>query len=238
LSREPSFLLREELREVSNYYGVLTALARGISERKALAAEVALPPANVSFYLDQLIALGYVRKRHPLSGAAPSKRAVRYALADSLLRFWFRFVEEAERHAALVGAHRAVQTQILPSLDSYWGYCFEQLCRETLPHIYLAEGVTASYEVGEFWSRDTQIDVVGIRGDGVIDIGECKWGSVPSGRSLVDELEHKARHIPNPTAATIVRRAFLRRAKRGKIPAAVITHTLADLYAAQEKHET
>lgn len=234
LANEPAFLLREELRELPTYQGVLTAIAHGTSTRKDLAKVVGISETNLSFYLDQLVALGYVRRRYPLSERRPASRVVRFALADSLLAFWFRFIEETERQAALIGAARAVATQIVPELDSYLGTRFEEFCRQALPSLYAREQVTAAYEIGEYWSDGVQIDVVGLRRDGVIDVGECKWGPVRSQPALASELEAKISVFPNSAQATIVRRAFVRRAPRGRRSNELRVHTLAELYAAEE----
>ena len=92
LFREPEFLLREELREVDAYYAVLRALAAGSHTSPEIAALTGLPERSLHYYVQQLDELGYISRRHPLHGGAPSKRTVRYVLEDPLLRFWFRFV--------------------------------------------------------------------------------------------------------------------------------------------------
>jgi AAA+ ATPase superfamily predicted ATPase len=232
LSQEPSFLLREELREVATYSGVLTALAAGRSTRKDLAAALGVSESNMSFYLNQLVELGYVRRRYPLSGRRPSSRQVRFVLADPLLRFWFRFIERASSFAAVTGAAQAVQSQIVPQLDSYLGGCFEQLCRDALPALYVKEGVTAAFEVGEFWSKEVQIDVVGLREDGVADIGECKWGKIPSRSALEASVAKKMQAYPNHQNASLVGRAFVRKLPRGlrAEQSPLLWHSLDDLY--------
>jgi AAA+ ATPase superfamily predicted ATPase len=235
LANEPAFLLREELRELPTYYGVLTGIAHGTLTRKQLAQLIGVSESNLSFYLDQLVSLGYVRRLYPLSSRRPAARAVRFALADPLLSFWFRFVEETERHAALAGASRAVAARIVPGLESYFGRCFEGLCREALAAMYVREGVSSSFEIGEYWSDGVQIDVVGMREDGVVDLGECKWGTVRSTRAVAEELEGKVRGFPNPTSATIVRRAFVRRRPRVNAgDGGIVWSSLEDLYAALE----
>lgn len=241
LCDEPAFLLREELREVATYSGVLTALAPHGTTRKELAATVGVSESNMSFYLDQLTQLGYVRRRYPLSGRRPSSRQVRFVLADPLLRFWFRFVERATAQAVLTSPAQAVQAVIAPNLDSYLGSCFEELCRTGLSSLYALESVSAPFEIGEFWSKDVQIDLVGLRDDGITDIGECKWGAVSSRRALEATIHQKMRAYPNHGNATLVGRAFVRRHPRVRKSASkesavgeVLWHSLEDLYTAQD----
>lgn len=232
LFREPEFLLREELREVENYHAVLHAIAAGSSTTKDIAEASGVPLRSLPYYLDQLVGLGYVARRHPITGARPNARVVRFVLDDPLLRFWFRFVFPNRSFVQHMGAARAYSDLIQPELESYFGGCFERLCREALPAIYAREQVTAAFQIGEYWDRDVQIDLVGARDDHWVDLGECKWGAVGSVPALQAELEAKVRGFPNPRNDTIGRRLFAR-----TVPAAARRDTtcrwysLDDLYA-------
>lgn len=233
LFREPDFLLREELRDVENYYAVLRAIASGNTVSRAIAAHSGVPERSLHYYLQQLSELGYVGRRHPLDGARPPARIVRYSLEDPLLRFWFRFVFPNTSFVQQMGAQRAMRERLRPELEAYWGSCFERLCREALGRIYEREGVGAGFQVGEYWDKQTQIDVVGVRDDGWIDLGECKWGAVRSLPAVAEELEAKARRYPNRRGATLGRRLFLHQPPRGKRPEApnATWYSLEDLYA-------
>ena len=174
--------------------------------------------------------LGYLRRRYPLERQRPNPRHVRFGIDDPLLRFWFRFVFPNVSVIRAGGPARAFADRISPSLDTWFGGCFERLCREALPLIYAHEGVAAGFEVGEYWSPATQIDVVGMRDDNWTDLGECTWGSVRSPRAVETELERKLQHYPNSRGATLGRRYFTRRkpaARRG----ANGWYSLEDLYA-------
>lgn len=230
LYREGDFLLREELREISTYYGILLAIAQGNATGSTIAKSAEVDPRALSYYLRQLIDLGYLAKRYPLMSSRPSPREVRYEISDPLLAFWFRFVFPNTSALAARGAQAAFADRIRPHLDTYFGICFERLCREALPELYRREGVTASFEVGEFWSRGVQIDVVGLRDDGWTDLGECKWGRGSSPGELVRELEIKLSSFPNPRNATLGKRLFTRTSAPTKIDAGFRWHDLDDLY--------
>ena len=62
-----------------------------------------------------------------------------------------------------------------PQWEAFCGEGFERLCREALPLLYAKDGVSGRFEVGEYWDRIVQIDVVGLRADGWVDLGECRW---------------------------------------------------------------
>jgi AAA+ ATPase superfamily predicted ATPase len=232
LFREPDFLLREELRDIQNYYAVLMAVAQGFTTNPKIAAHTGIPERSLHYYLQQLIGLGYVARRYPLTGGKPVARSVRYVLDDPLLRFWFRFVFPNLSFIQQMGPRRTLREIIRPQLASFFGFCFETLCREALPGLYEREGISAAFTVGEYWDKAVQIDVVGLRDDNWTDLGECKWGAVRSQKPLVAELDRKVAAYPNPRNATIGRRLFL-----SKIPPTVDAghshlnwHSLEELY--------
>lgn len=229
LGREPEFLLREELRGLDVYNAVLLALAAGHTQMRAIAKVSGVPERNLHYPMQQLSELGYVARRHPLTGTKPAARNVHFVLDDPLLRFWFRFVFPNRSHIQRVGARRAFQELIAPELDSYLGGCFERLCREALPAIYDREGVQGPYEIGQYWDKQAQIDVVGLRDDGVTDLGESKWSPVTSSPALARELALKVERYPNRRGATIVPRAFVRSLPRKPAPG-IRWHDLEDLY--------
>ncbi|MEJ2164047.1 MAG: ATP-binding protein [Desulfobacterales bacterium] len=232
LFREPDFLLREVLRDIQNYYAILMAIAQGFTTNSKIAAHTGIPERSLHYYLQQLIGLGYVARRYPLTGGKPVARSVRYVLDDPLLRFWFRFVFPNLSFIQQMGPRRTLREIIRPQLDSFFGSCFENLCREALPRLYEREGISAAFTVGEYWDKEVQIDVVGLRNDNWTDLGECKWGQVRSQKQLMAELDRKVSAYPNPRNATIGRRFFLNKIPPKMDPGAsdLQWHSLEDLY--------
>ena len=231
LAREPQFLLREELRDLSLYHSVLTAMAGGASAPVEIALKAGVEPRSISYPLNVLCDLGYVARSHPVSGKRASTKSVRYRLEDPVLRFWFRFVFPNQSLIRALGPRKAFAEVVRPGLDAWFGDCFERLCRASMPLIYAREGVAAQFEVGQYWDPRVQIDVVGVRRDGWSDLGECKWGDVSPGKAA-SELEEKVKLFPNPSNATIGRRVFLKTvAPAQKMPESTRVHTLKNLYA-------
>ncbi|MCC6335225.1 MAG: ATP-binding protein [Myxococcales bacterium] len=227
LFREPEFLLREELRDVAPFHAVLMAIATGAHTPRAIAQVSGVPERNLHYHLETLVSLGYVSRRYPLTGEKPRRTDVRFVLDDALLRFWFRFVFPHRSQVAQLEPHRAFERLVAPQLEAWAGGCFERLCREALLRLLAAEGVKAGVEVGAYWAKDVEIDVVAVREDGVTELGECKWGHVTAAE-LGRQLERKAQAYANPRNHTLRRHAFVRTWK-GKAPAGVELHQLKDL---------
>ncbi|MEM8993852.1 MAG: DUF234 domain-containing protein, partial [Acidobacteriota bacterium] len=151
----------------------LLALAAGAGTPAEIAKISDIAPASLPYYLKQLAELGYIERRYPLTGGRQNPRKVRYRIQDPLLRFWFRFIFPNQSQIRQLGPEKAYGQLIAPKLDAFYGSCFERLCREAIREIYRRDGVTANFEVGEFWGGKAQIDVVSLRRDGWTDLGEC-----------------------------------------------------------------
>lgn len=230
LAREPEFLLREELKELKKYFGILTALSTGAVTNREMARITGIDERALFYYLNNLIELGYIVKHYPLTGTKANPKQVRYKLHDPLLRFWFRFIYPNGSSIYQMDENSAFMNLIKPYLDAYFGIGYETMCREALSRLYKKEELTCAYEIGEYWDKDIQIDIVGYRKDGVIDICECKWGKITSMPRLLEALKTKMSRYPNKDNKTINGRLFLR--SRGKLPPDnhIRAHFLADLY--------
>lgn len=229
--REPDFLLREELAEVKQAASVLEATARGRHSQGEIARSIGLSSAALAPHLKNLVSLGYLERVFPLVPGRPPRTSVLYRVADPLLRFWFRFVEPHWSTLRRFTPERAYEQIVAPQWDAYCGEAFERLCREALPLLYDAEGVTGRFEIGEFWSRDVQIDVVGLRGDGWLDVGECKWQGRPAVAEIARELADRAVRYPRGRRTTALR-AFVR-ARSKTAPDGIRVHDLAELYGSR-----
>lgn len=225
---EPEFLLREELTELKQAASILEAVALGRRGQGEIARAVGLSTSALAPHLKSLVNLGYLERLFPLSPNRPPRNAVVYRIADPLLRFWFRFLEPNWSLLRRYTAERAFEHIVAHQWDAYCGEAFERLCREALPLLYEAEGISGRSQVGEYWAREAQIDVVGLRGDGWIDLGECRWPARSSLTEAARELSVRATHYP-AGGHTIQHRLFVR-SKPRTVPAGVRVHDLVALY--------
>lgn len=231
--REPDFLLREELSEVKQAASVLEAIALGRQAQGDIARAVGLSSSALAPHLRNLVSLGYLERVAPLSPRPPPRTAVVYRIADPLLRFWFRFVAPHLSTLRRLPPARAIESLVAPHWESFCGEGFERLCRDALPWLYDGEGVVGRTQVGEYWDRAIQLDVVGLRADGWIDLGECKWSGQPSFADAERELRRRAAAYPAGDR-TVRQHLFFRRAPRVR-SSDVVVHDLASLYASRPR---
>lgn len=185
---EPEFLLREELREPRNYFGILQAIAGGRTQLNEIAQAVGLERTAVTRYLATLRDLGLVERRVPITESQPAKsRKGLYLLADPFLCFWFRFV--APRVSVLEsGITAPVARQVAAELPQFVGPAFEDVCGAWLAEEAAAGRLPVTiHEVGRWWDREREVDLVGLGPDALL-VGECKWTSRPVGTSVLREL--------------------------------------------------
>ena len=236
LFREADFLLREELRELEKYSGILIAIAQKPQTSGELSKATGIPEKSMHYYINTLKTIKFINTYLPLDATGKKKRGIRYRLADNFLRFWYYFVYPNMSLVVSMGPERAYSSLIAPKIDAWFGHSFELLCREAIISLYMSENVVSAFEIGEYWDKAVQIDLVSIRKDGRIDIGECKWGNTSSVQALMSELDRKIINFPNPEGHTINKRLFLKKFT-GKTPPGIKVHTLKQLYSLNIKQE-
>ncbi|MDT8437342.1 MAG: ATP-binding protein [Gemmatimonadota bacterium] len=190
LADEPTNLLQSELRDVSRYATILSAIAAGcttsgeiIGRVREIADARALSP-----YVQVLEQLRLIRIVRSLD-AGERSRDRRYQLADPFLAFWYRFC--LPHASALSAGHdRAVWREaIAPALDHYMGTLFEWVCREHV-RCFVQEILPGTADqVGQIWADDYDIDVAGRLLGGEALAGECKWWRRPVGVNVLERLQ-------------------------------------------------
>lgn len=175
--------------DVRLYMRVLQALAQGAHTRQEIQQTAGLQDKNVSHYLHTLQELGLVLAREPLERSPQTQRWARYGLVDPFLAFWQRFV--APHQATLeigVGAEAVWQT-IRLELAQICAPIWEQIARSHLLSLGRQAGLPPVSEVGSWWSRRAQLDLVGVdRHSRSVVFGEARWRQEPFTRQHLEHL--------------------------------------------------
>lgn len=154
---------------------------------------------------------GFIHKYTPYNLAKNSILA-RYAINDPYLQFYFKFIEPLQKRIA-TGEFNKTPMQAI-KIDTYrkWlGFAFERFCRRY--HYVIAKilgfgGV--HYQVGSYFSRNTeveqpgyQIDLVFDRDDKVCTVCEIKYLATPVSQTVLNDFEKKLSLFANPKRKTI-----------------------------------
>ena len=204
LYAEGEFLLREELREPATYMNILFAISKGTVKLSEIASKSFLEPKDLTYYMNTLIRLGFVRKEHPLTEKVTTKKTI-YRINDEFIRFWFRFVLSHKDELEQGDKEYAIE-DVKNIYNRYLGETFEQIGREML--LYLnskGELPFRFHKLGRQWGKipkvpggrnDYEIDIVAINSDTKeILFCECKWQDKTIGIDVYEKLRKKAGYV-------------------------------------------
>lgn len=192
---EARHLLREELREVSRYFSVLEAIARGETTLGRIANRSGIPPNSLPKYIGVLTSMGVISKERPLMGAG----RYRYVIADPFLRFWFRYVPSL-RTGIETGAVEDVVEFVRKDFEtSLAPMAWEEFLARTVHKVLSRRGVRyVPLRVGRWWHKGEEIDIVAEDTHGDVLVAEAKWSALGCSdvRREFSRLKAKASRAP------------------------------------------
>lgn len=195
LFEEPPTLLRTELKEVTRYNSIMTAIAKGKGTVKEISDFTGIGVNKVMYYIENLKdLLDLVEMRRPVMG---KERMGRYRIRDNFFKFWYTYVF-TNRSSLERGEIDPVLAEVKGELNAYLGPVFEDVVRELLieyNHKNLDGFGIAFDEIGCWWDRaGNEIDICA-RGKGELLLGEVKWGMERAGPEIVSSLIRKSELI-------------------------------------------
>lgn len=191
----------QEVRSPALYNAVISAIASGETKVSSIANAVNMPtPATVQ-YLKSLIELGIVEKSMPVLMA--NKKQGVYRVADSLFRFWYRFVPKYAAALELGLSKETARAIVEESMSTFLGPVFEEACRQWLMREIGKRDLTIlPTGIGSWWGNDpvrkqqAEIDIVITGAEGELIIGECKWREKETDADVIDTLVHRSGLLP------------------------------------------
>ena len=194
---EPNNLLQQELRDPTNYNSIINAIASGASKHSKIAQSAHLQTGPLTTYLNNLIDLGIVEKKLPVTEQKKSRsKNIVYHICDGMFRFWYTFVgkqtdliERGLTDLAWVKVQKGLSDFMEPEFEKYsQDFMWSQDMNEKIvpnPFIHL----------GNWWGTDkrthqqVELDIVGFSDDERDGyFGECKWKNEPISRSVLEKL--------------------------------------------------
>ncbi len=182
-------------RNPALYNSIISAVATGHTKNGEIASYVGSD--DVTYPLKVLTNAEILERR-------VSKRPY-YVLNDSMLEFWFRYVNRA---VSLINAGKGeayFNANVKDRLHDFMGKIFEKMAKEYLM-MHSGEGdIPLLTEITDYQDvildedkkkRQIEIDLLGRDSRDIRLIGECKFKKEPFGRAELEKLLDKVRYLP------------------------------------------
>ena len=202
-----SFAANVHYQEIINYLSqVKFANKKDIEKHLNITAG-----GNLTNVLKDLELCGFIERYVPYQAGSKSNM-VRYCIADSYLRFYFKFISPLSNRIQQ-GDYSNAPLHALnkESYEKWLGFSFERFCRKNSQLIATIIGFSAvRYKSGVFFNRTTikeeagyQIDLIFDRADHVLTICEIKYTQGKVGIEVIEQFEKKLRLMPDRENTTI-----------------------------------
>lgn len=194
---EPNNLLQQELRDPTNYNSIINAIASGASKHSKIAQSAHLQTGPLTTYLNNLIDLGIVEKKLPVTEQKKSKsKNIVYLICDGMFRFWYTFVGK-QTDLIERGLTDLAWVKVQKGLSDFMGPEFEKYSQDFMWSQDMNEKIVPNpfIHLGNWWGTDkrthqqVELDIVGFSDDERDGyFGECKWKNEPISRSVLEKL--------------------------------------------------
>ncbi|KAA8790500.1 ATP-binding protein [Lactobacillus crispatus] len=194
---EPNNLLQQELRDPTNYNSIINAIASGASKHSKIAQSAHLQTGPLTTYLNNLIDLGIVEKKLPVTDQKKSKsKNIVYRICDGMFRFWYTFVGK-QTDLIERGLTDLAWVKVQKGLSDFMGPEFEKYSQDFMWSQDMNEKIVPNpfIHLGNWWGTDkrthqqVELDIIGFSDDERDGyFGECKWKNEPISRSVLEKL--------------------------------------------------
>lgn len=194
---EPNNLLQQELRDPTNYNSIINAIASGASKHSKIAQSAHLQTGPLTTYLNNLIDLGIVEKKLPITEQKKSKsKSIVYHICDGMFRFWYTFVGK-QTDLIERGLTDLAWVKVQKGLSDFMGPEFEKYSQDFMWSQDMNEKIVPNpfIHLGNWWGTDkrthqqVELDIVGFSDDERDGyFGECKWKNELISRSVLEKL--------------------------------------------------
>lgn len=176
LYKEAESYLKTELRELSLYNTILMTLAEGNNKLNDIYEKTGFSRAKISVYIKNLIELDVLKKQISYEKYGKDILKGLYCYQDRMLHFWYRFVFPNLTRLEQRKMKEVYVEKIAYQLTDYAEPYFIEVCKEYLK--LLSEYKKIPYQIeqlGSWYGKDGQIDIIGETTDKKIIFGKCKW---------------------------------------------------------------
>lgn len=195
LFNEAEFLLKQELRDVHHYNGILESVAMGNTKLNDIYQKTEIDKHKLPYYINNLIDLNILEREFPAT-LKPKERAKSraglYRLQNSYFRFYYAFVYPNMTELMLGDADIIFEELITPNLDAFVSVEYEKICIQRLRRLNRTRDLPFRFtSIGRWWDRAQEIDIVAYNPQGAYLICECKWRNQRTGMRDLLKLQEK-----------------------------------------------
>jgi uncharacterized protein len=202
--------LAAEFPQRAQARAVLSAIGSDARVYRDIAARSQLPGTSLREALALLGEKRLVQRTTPYAAVAHPKNA-RYAIVDSYLRFWLRFVGADGIELAERGRGGVLFERTRVAWPAYRGAAIEPVVRTAIERLLPDERFGSAMHVGSFWTRDNSVELDLVGGDktpvaaAIGFVGSIKWrASAPFDRADLGALTRQRASLPGADDATLL----------------------------------
>lgn len=128
-----------------------------------------------------------------------------YVLNDSMLEFWFRYVNRATSLINADNGEMYYNAMVKDKLHDFMGKIFEKMAMEYLMMHAGSDGFPVFTDISDYQSsvldengkqKQIEIDLLGKNGKEIVFVGECKFKTTQFDKPELDKLMDKVKYLP------------------------------------------
>lgn len=183
-------LIASELRELSVYNTILSAIARGKNKLNDLFLDTGYSRAKISVYMKNLSHFDIVEKvvSFETGGWENAKKGV-YQIKDTFVNFWFKFVFPHLSDLYCMNGADFYDRYIEGELDAYMNRYFRNVCMEYLLLLnQVGRTPFAIHKMGTWVGKTGNIDIIAQSSDRQNIVGFCNWDKPQMTMDMCEEM--------------------------------------------------
>lgn len=180
LYEEPLFLLRNEVRELINYFSIIKTISEGNHKLSKMSSALEQKTNSLSPYLSTLIDLYLIEKRVPITEKVPEKsRKGLYFINNNFIKFWFAYIYPNRGELELDNQQLVIDKLKDSFKGNFVSFIYEDICKDVFTKLCREGAIDFSpSKIGSYWNGNgsIEIDVVAIDNTNKkIFAAECKY---------------------------------------------------------------
>ena len=190
LFHEAERVISAELRELSVYNTILSAIAQGNNKLNDLYHETGFSRAKISVYMKNLAQFDIIEKvvSFETGGWDNAKRGV-YQIKDTFINFWYKFVYPNMSELFQLEPEEFYASYIEDELDTYLNRYFQNVCMEYMALLNQIGRVPFPiHKMGTWIGKSGKIDIIAQSSDRRNIVGLCNWDKPFLTMEMCDEL--------------------------------------------------